>query len=223
MLLECDLGKASKLARMQAFPVLRFELFQCRQADLKMLAYTLPIEFAGHASELDFTVKGLIRHAEQRSVAIQRVRLPPGKGQPASRKRALRGWGYLKSWSAANDDPVKERATTSGDEPRGFFRRTGAVRLRLDRHALFAASSDLGNFAGYKQGDSDYEREITSVGSSRSSRVASTGRRPTNSWIRPYFNRSSGSTSRKTSPALRSSGAATLARNRWRWSGLGRR
>ena len=33
-----------------------------------MLAYTPPIEFAGHASELDFTVKGLIRHAEQRSV-----------------------------------------------------------------------------------------------------------------------------------------------------------
>ena len=68
MLLECDLGKASELARVQAFPVLRFELFQRRQADLKMLAYTLPIEFAGHASELDFTVKGLIRHAEQRSV-----------------------------------------------------------------------------------------------------------------------------------------------------------
>src|SRR5450631_3388366 len=43
-----------------------------------------------------------------------------------------------------------------------------------------------------------------SVGSSRSSRVASTGRRPTNSGIRPYFNRSSGSTSRKISPVLRS-------------------
>jgi hypothetical protein len=26
-------------------------------------------------------------------------------------------------------------------------------------HAIFAASSDLGNFAGYKQGDPDYERE----------------------------------------------------------------
>ena len=24
--------------------------------------------------------------------AIQRVRLPPGKGKPASRKRALQGW-----------------------------------------------------------------------------------------------------------------------------------
>jgi hypothetical protein len=25
-------------------------------------------------------------------IAVQRVRLPPGKGEPASRKRALRGW-----------------------------------------------------------------------------------------------------------------------------------
>jgi len=30
-------------------------------------------------------------------------------------------------------------------------------------HAIFAASSDLGNFAGYKQGDLDYEREINIV------------------------------------------------------------
>ena len=29
--------------------------------------------------------------------------------------------------------------------------------------AIFAASSDLGNFAGYKQGDPDYEREINIV------------------------------------------------------------
>jgi len=29
--------------------------------------------------------------------------------------------------------------------------------------AVFAASSDLGNFAGYKQGDPDYEREINIV------------------------------------------------------------
>src|SRR5580658_7723588 len=50
-----------------------------------------------------------------------------------------------------------------------------------------------------------------SVGSSRSPRVATTGRRPTNSGIRPYFNRSSGSTSRKISPVLRSSGPATMA------------
>src|SRR5262245_47649254 len=48
-------------------------------------------------------------------------------------------------------------------------------------------------------------------GSSRSSSVATTGSRPTNSGIKPYFNRSSGSTSRKISPALRSSGASTLA------------
>src|SRR5437016_1929042 len=50
-----------------------------------------------------------------------------------------------------------------------------------------------------------------SEGSSRSSSVATTGSRPTNSGIRPYFKRSSGSTSRKISPALRSSGAKTLA------------
>jgi 2-keto-3-deoxy-L-rhamnonate aldolase RhmA len=30
-------------------------------------------------------------------------------------------------------------------------------------HAIFAASSDLGNFAGYKQGDPDYEREVNIV------------------------------------------------------------
>src|SRR5437868_2611959 len=48
-------------------------------------------------------------------------------------------------------------------------------------------------------------------GSSRSSSVATTGSRPTNSGMRPYFKRSSGSTSRKISPALRSSGAKTLA------------
>jgi 2-keto-3-deoxy-L-rhamnonate aldolase RhmA len=30
-------------------------------------------------------------------------------------------------------------------------------------HAIFAVSSDFGNFAGYKQGDPDYEREINIV------------------------------------------------------------
>src|SRR5258705_2453679 len=48
-------------------------------------------------------------------------------------------------------------------------------------------------------------------GSSRSSSVATTGSRPTNSGIRPYFKRSSGATSRKISPVPRSSGAITLA------------
>src|SRR6266487_5497284 len=68
MLLECDLGKASELARMQAFPFLGFELFQRPQADLKMLADPLPVEFAGHTSELDLAVKRLVRDAEQRAV-----------------------------------------------------------------------------------------------------------------------------------------------------------
>src|SRR6266516_4480560 len=47
--------------------------------------------------------------------------------------------------------------------------------------------------------------------SSRSSRVASTGSRPTNSGMRPYFSKSSGATSRKISPVPRSSGAITWA------------
>src|SRR6202047_4047161 len=50
-----------------------------------------------------------------------------------------------------------------------------------------------------------------SEASSRSSSVATTGRRPTNSGIRPYFKRSSGSTWRKISPVRRSSGASTCA------------
>src|SRR5258708_6588477 len=53
-------------------------------------------------------------------------------------------------------------------------------------------------------------RMSLSEGWSRSSSVATTGRRPTNSGIRPYFNRSTDSTSRKISPALRSSGARTF-------------
>jgi len=31
--------------------------------------------------------------------AIQRVQHPPGKGEPASRKRALHGWWQHHSWS----------------------------------------------------------------------------------------------------------------------------
>jgi len=50
-----------------------------------------------------------------------------------------------------------------------------------------------------------------SEASSRSSSVVMTGRRPTNSGIRPYLSRSSGSTSRKISPCFLSSGAMTLA------------
>ena len=53
-------------------------------------------------------------------------------------------------------------------------------------------------------------RMSTSASSSRSSRVATTGRRPTNSGIRPNFSRSSGSRSFRISPVLRSSGPAHL-------------
>src|SRR5262249_9106255 len=50
-----------------------------------------------------------------------------------------------------------------------------------------------------------------SEASSRSSSVAMTASRPTNSGIRPYLSSSSGSTSRKISPCFLSSGAMTLA------------
>src|SRR5258706_6174335 len=68
MLLERNLDKASQLARMQALRFLGFELFQRLQADLKMLADALAVEFASHAGELDFAMEGFIRHAEQRAV-----------------------------------------------------------------------------------------------------------------------------------------------------------
>src|SRR6202000_2339225 len=54
-------------------------------------------------------------------------------------------------------------------------------------------------------------RIFTRAFSARSSRVAITGRRPTNSGIRPKRSRSSGSTWRNTSPVRRSSGSDTLA------------
>ncbi len=62
-LLKCDFGEASKLARMQALRFLEFKGLERLQADLKMLADSLPIEVACHTGELDFTVKGFIRDA----------------------------------------------------------------------------------------------------------------------------------------------------------------
>src|SRR5450755_37868 len=58
-LLKRDLGEAAQLARMQAFRFLVLEPLQRRQADLKMLADALAVEFAGHARELDFAVQWL--------------------------------------------------------------------------------------------------------------------------------------------------------------------
>ena len=40
-----------------------FELFRRLQPDLKMLADALPVEFAGHPGELDFTMERSIGHA----------------------------------------------------------------------------------------------------------------------------------------------------------------
>jgi hypothetical protein len=62
-LLKREFGKASELARMQTLGFLVFEPLERLQADLQVLADALPVEFAGHARELDFTVKRLIRDA----------------------------------------------------------------------------------------------------------------------------------------------------------------
>ena len=55
------------------------------------------------------------------------------------------------------------------------------------------------------------DKIVTSASSSRSSSVAITGKRPTNSGIKPNFSRSSGSRSPKISPTPRSSGPRTSA------------
>ncbi|MNL24028.1 hypothetical protein D3C87_1454460 [compost metagenome] len=55
------------------------------------------------------------------------------------------------------------------------------------------------------------DRIWISASSSRSSSVARTGRRPMNSGMRPNLTRSSGSSSRRTSPTRRSSGERTVA------------
>jgi hypothetical protein len=56
--LERNLGEASELARMQAFPILGLQLFKRPQPDLEMVADTLAIEFASHTGELDFAMGG---------------------------------------------------------------------------------------------------------------------------------------------------------------------
>ena len=59
-LLKCDFGKASELARMQALGFLLLEPFERLQADLEMLTDASPVEFAGHAGELDLAVQRLV-------------------------------------------------------------------------------------------------------------------------------------------------------------------
>jgi len=59
-LLKRDFGKASELARMQTLGFLLLEPFERFQADLEMLTDTSPVEFAGHAGELDFAVQRLV-------------------------------------------------------------------------------------------------------------------------------------------------------------------
>ena len=62
-LLKCDFGKASELARMQAFGFLVLEPFERLQADLEMLTDASPVKFAGHACELYFAVQRLVGDA----------------------------------------------------------------------------------------------------------------------------------------------------------------
>src|SRR6266404_6249511 len=88
----------------------------------------------------------------------------------------------------------------AGNGAKRLLRQREIDRLHLEQPLVLFHSAFLG-----------WVRMSLREGSSRSSSVATTGSRPTNSGIRPYFKRSSGSTSRKISPALRSSGARTLA------------
>src|SRR6185295_17729707 len=67
-LLKCDFGKTSELARMQALGFLVLEPFERLQADLEMLTDAPPVEFAGHAGELDFAVQRLVGDAQQSAV-----------------------------------------------------------------------------------------------------------------------------------------------------------
>src|SRR6266850_1324386 len=78
MLLERNLDKASQLTRMQALRFLGFKLFKRLQADLKMLADALAVEFAGHAGEFDLAMEGFIRHAEQRAVRYAKAKAVGG-------------------------------------------------------------------------------------------------------------------------------------------------
>ena len=63
-LLKRHFGKASELAGMQPLQRLRFQLLEGRQADLKMLVDTLPVEFPGHAGELDLSMQRFVRDAK---------------------------------------------------------------------------------------------------------------------------------------------------------------
>src|SRR5215471_16768281 len=79
-LLECNLGKTSQLARMQALRFLRLELFQRLQADFQMLADPPPVEFARHGGELDLAMEGFIRYAEQCAVGHAKPEAVGGDG-----------------------------------------------------------------------------------------------------------------------------------------------
>ena len=59
---------------MQPFQRLRFQLLEGPQPDIEMLIDPLPVEFAGHAGELYFTMEGLVRDAEHSNAAVNQER-----------------------------------------------------------------------------------------------------------------------------------------------------
>jgi hypothetical protein len=67
-LLKCHFGEAPELSRMQRLSPLGLQFLKCSQTNLEVLADALPIEFAGHACELDLTVKRPVRHTKQCAV-----------------------------------------------------------------------------------------------------------------------------------------------------------
>jgi hypothetical protein len=76
-------------------------------------------------------------------------------------------------------------------------------------HAIFAVSSDFGNFAGYKQGDPSYEREINIVHDAAIK--AGVKLCDPRAWKdRPDFSRCRPATRRRPSPAGQRSSLASL-------------
>src|SRR2546427_9974781 len=73
--------QSSSVCGMQPFSSLRFELFECAQADLQVLADPLPIELASHAGELDLSVQRPVRNAEQCAVGYAEAEAVGGDGR----------------------------------------------------------------------------------------------------------------------------------------------
>src|SRR4029453_2203945 len=92
-LLKCDFGKASELARMQALGFLVLEPLERLQADLEMLTDASPVEFAGHAGELDFAVQRLVGDAQQGAVGNAEAIAVGGNRRGLHVEGERGGWG----------------------------------------------------------------------------------------------------------------------------------